>query len=1125
MEFFKEKKEPVSYEDINRSTYNFKITEKKTLASSNQEDLLDFIQKLKLNIDFGLESTHENEDIHESNLHIGVAKDLKKSITLVQMAPEYKQALLTNYRDIKTYSFDDNEAQEEKEMTEFRLHKPPSNRKEKQQETFQNSIAAVNHESMHDVLKTYKHYQDDTTHQINLGETYFLNNKVEFLKSILRKIEMYLKTRSVDSSSSCDSSDKSGGFHPLIHQDVVKQYLNATSPYRGLLLFHGLGSGKTCTSIGIIEAMKQSNKRIFILTPASLRKNYQTQMMFCGSELFRKTENWEYVEYPTDETKMDFMIQVEKLTGLPQAYLKKRDGVFLIKKGSFGGEYDRSAIKDKEKELEQQIQMMIANRFEFISYNGISLKKWQTKYKKGNKLHNPFHNSTVIIDEGHNFVSRIFNALKVKRTVASTKLKETKTTVSTKIYDDLLIAENCNVVVLSGTPLINYPGELGVLFNMISGTDILIEIAITHENKGMRTEKKIMETLESLKMIDHVTFEGHSPKLKDHKYGLLKILKNPYGFVKHGEHGEIQYDFEHGAVFNHELKIQVEEHLKKAGYIVNHKYTKNITSHKRFPDDEGEFNRQYLPNGKLVNKELFQNKLVGYVSYIGDKRELMPSVIVPNEEDLESKLYKDLEIFIEEIPMTRYALQGYAYARSIEKEMDMANQKSSKSKDKQTSSYQIFSRSACNFVFPEKIERPYPKTKEKMNEDDLEDYNENEKVNLSDGRYELPDSTREEQVKKQEKNKRYKQLIQKALSALQQNPDKYFESAVPKLIRVPQDEEESSSLVQNVPNAETPLSSYSPKFERILQNIMNQDNRGLHLLYSNFRTLEGIGIFKMVLDYHGYTELKIKKENVGPSIRHKLAFDNPYYKHTDFAYDLTSTTRRKFYALYTGKEDEEDKEMIRNIFNGSLDKLPPSLRDDIVDRFYHGNYDKVGGTNKNNMYGELIQLLIISSSGAEGIDLKNVRFVHIMEPYWHPVRIEQVVGRARRICSHKDLPPSEQTVKVFMYLLIHNKMLLSGDYGSQFTGLKQVQDFDSKLKRAISTDERLYNIMMNKKVVMEEFLSCLKTTAIDCRVNYEDKSKCFSFKFKPPRIKETKKSTKINRGLVQTIKGVNANND
>ena len=31
------------------------------------------------------------------------------------------------------------------------------------------------------------------------------------------------------------------------------------------------------------------------------------------------------------------------------------------------------------------------------------------------------------------------------------------------------------------------------------------------------------------------------------------------------------------------------------------------------------------------------------------------------------------------------------------------------------------------------------------------------------------------------------------------------------------------------------------------------------LLYSAFRSLEGIGIFKAVLDYHGYSEFKLKK--------------------------------------------------------------------------------------------------------------------------------------------------------------------------------------------------------------------------------------------------------------------------
>ena len=43
--------------------------------------------------------------------------------------------------------------------------------------------------------------------------------------------------------------------------------------------------------------------------------------------------------------------------------------------------------------------------------------------------------------------------------------------------------------------------------------------------------------------------------------------------------------------------------------------------------------------------------------------------------------------------------------------------------------------------------------------------------------------------------------------------------------------------------------------------------------------------------------------------------------------------------------------------------------------------------------------------------------VHIMEPYWHPVRVEQVIGRARRICSHNKLEEEERDVKVFMYLM------------------------------------------------------------------------------------------------------------
>ena len=64
---------------------------------------------------------------------------------------------------------------------------------------------------------------------------------------------------------------------------------------------------------------------------------------------------------------------------------------------------------------------------------------------------------------------------------------------------------------------------------------------------------------------------------------------------------------------------------------------------------------------------------------------------------------------------------------------------------------------------------------------------------------------------------------------------------------------------------------------------------------------------------------------------------------------------------------------------------------------------------------------------SEPVSLKNVRYVHITEPYWHPVRIEQVIGRARRICSHQDLPLSERNVKVFIYLMSFTQQQLDDE--------------------------------------------------------------------------------------------------
>ena len=110
-------------------------------------------------------------------------------------------------------------------------------------------------------------------------------------------------------------------------------------------------------------------------------------------------------------------------------------------------------------------------------------------------------------------------------------------------------------------------------------------------------------------------------------------------------------------------------------------------------------------------------------------------------------------------------------------------------------------------------------------------------------------------------------------------------------------------------------------------------------------------------------------------------------------------------TAYTGTESPEEKEIIRNIFNSSWEYVPSSIVEELK------------SISSNNFLGEIIKILMITASGAEGISLQNVRYVHLIEPYWHPVRLEQVIGRARRICSHKNLPEDLQTVEVFLYIM------------------------------------------------------------------------------------------------------------
>ena len=82
-----------------------------------------------------------------------------------------------------------------------------------------------------------------------------------------------------------------GVFSPLKYQRFLKKYMQPVSPYRGLLLFHGLGSGKTCTAIGIAEQFKDK-KNVVVLLPASLRHNFiKKGILFCADEKYKQVTN------------------------------------------------------------------------------------------------------------------------------------------------------------------------------------------------------------------------------------------------------------------------------------------------------------------------------------------------------------------------------------------------------------------------------------------------------------------------------------------------------------------------------------------------------------------------------------------------------------------------------------------------------------------------------------------------------------------------------------------------------------------------------------------------------------------------------------------------------------------
>jgi hypothetical protein len=202
--------------------------------------------------------------------------------------------------------------------------------------------------------------------------------------------------------------------------------------------------------------------------------------------------------------------------------------------------------------------------------------------------------------------------------------------------------------------------------------------------------------------------------------------------------------------------------------------------------------------------------------------------------------------------------------------------------------------------------------------------------------------------------------------------------------------------------------------------------------------MEGLDMFKVYLKYFGFDSFKNKNSK-------------DYFRYGEFHNDISRDVRKETIKL----EIEEE--------------------------------------NKN---GKLLKIVMFSPAGSEGISLENVIQVHITEPYWHEVRITQMIGRAIRQCSHKNLPINERHVDIYRYKTVKNNVKVEEIIDGQTVTKRNIIIEDENLLKTI--DWEIDSLAQNKNNLLASFMNAIKEIAIDCELfknhNMIDKPyKCFKF--------------------------------
>ena len=229
------------------------------------------------------------------------------------------------------------------------------------------------------------------------------------------------------------------------------------------------------------------------------------------------------------------------------------------------------------------------------------------------------------------------------------------------------------------------------------------------------------------------------------------------------------------------------------------------------------------------------------------------------------------------------------------------------------------------------------------------------------------------------------------------------------------------------------IGRYSAKIKNICDTIMRSD--GIILAYSQYID-GGVVPIALALEELGFTRYSVAGGNSS------LFRSRP----TPSIDALTMLPQRQHQQQYPNQPFRPAR---YSVITGDPTISPDNL------------YELKALTSDDNTHGENVKVVIISVAGSEGLDFKNIRQVHILEPWYNMNLLEQIIGRAIRNCSHKRLSYSHRNVELYLY-------------GTRLTN-PEIE----------AIDLYLYRLSEFKAVKIGAVSRVLRTSAVDCLLNVQ----------------------------------------